>query len=220
MAIDGPAGSGKSTVAKLTAAKLNFRYLDTGAMYRVATLISVMHHIPPEAEDALVEAVKLHSISFAYEGGDLRALLDETDVSDEIRTPALTNKVGPVCEIPGVRKLMGELQRKMGEKGGVVLEGRDIGTVIFPGAEVKIYLDADPEERARRRFKELQQRGVKVDYYSVLNDLLERDQRDKNRPVAPLRKAGDALIIDTTEMSVEEVVNEIVSQAQKYLERH
>lgn len=220
IAIDGPAGSGKSTAAKLAAEKLNFRYLDTGAMYRVATLISVMHNIPPEAEDDLVEAVKSHSISFIYEGGDSRALLDGTDVSDEIRTPALTKKVGPVCEIPGVRKLMGELQKKMGENGGVVLEGRDIGTVVFPDAEVKIYLEADPRERARRRYEELRRKGADADFDSVLNDLLKRDQRDKARPAAPLMKAADALTIDTTDMSIDEVVKEIVAQARKYPEAH
>ena len=188
-------------------------------MYRVAALISMRHNIHPSEEKALVEAVQTHHISFAYEDGESIVLLDDEDVSLAIRTPELTKMVGPVCEIPGIRKIMGALQRKMGEDGGVVLEGRDIGTVVFPDAEVKIYLDAVQDERARRRCRELQRRGMKTNFDGVLKDIIRRDERDMNRPTAPLKKAHDAVIIDTTSLRIEEVVEKVVELAVKYQEK-
>ncbi len=210
VAIDGPAGSGKSVVSRLTAQALNYRYVDTGAMYRAATLVSMRSGIPPEREAELVRELNRHQMEFDYRDGFSRVILDGEDVSNDIRSPELTRLIGPVCELDGVRRLLGELQRDMGRDGAVVLEGRDIGTVIFPDAEVKIYLDAAPEVRAERRWNELLNKGIEVDYDEVLADIHRRDERDMSRSVAPLQKAKDAIQIDTTDMSIEEVVNEIV----------
>jgi cytidylate kinase len=213
--IDGPAGSGKSTVAKLVAKRLHLRYIDTGAMYRVATLISLKENIAPEKEYSLVEAVKAHQISFFNEGEVLKVLIDGEEVSDEIRTPELTRLIGPVCELPGIRRLLKEWQQKMGENGGVVAEGRDMGTVIFPQAEVKIYLTASLKERARRRWKELKEKGIDIDYQLVYQEISQRDERDIKRNEAPLKKADDAILIDTTNLSIDEVVEKVLVRVKK-----
>ena len=220
VAIDGPAGSGKSTAAKLAAKKLGYRYLDTGAMYRTATLISMQSGISPAEEDKLVREVKAHEMFFEDHNGLSRVILDGKDVSEDIRLPELTRLIGPVCEVPGIRRIMGGIQRKMGEQGGVVLEGRDISTVIFPDAEVKIYLDAAPEVRTRRRMKELNGKGVQADFDDVLKDIIARDERDMNREAAPLKKAEDAVEIDTSEMTVDEVVDIVIGLVNKYVSEY
>ncbi len=220
MAIDGPAGSGKSTAAKLAAKKLGYRYLDTGAMYRTATLISMQSGISPDDEDKLVREVEGHEMLFDYAGGVSRVLLDGQDVSEEIRLPELTRLIGPVCELPGIRRIMGGIQRKMGENGGVVLEGRDISTVIFPDAEVKVYLDAAPEVRTRRRMQELNGRGVTANFDEVLKDLIARDKRDMTRGVAPLKKAQDAIEIDTSDLSISEVVDKVIGLVENYVRKY
>ena len=220
MAIDGPAGSGKSTVAKLAAKKLGYRYLDTGAMYRTATLISMQSGISPAEEDKLVREVEAHEMLFEDADGRSRVILDGKDVSEDIRLPELTRLIGPVCEVPGIRRIMGDLQRKLGGQGGVVLEGRDISTVIFPEAEVKIYLDAAPEVRTRRRMMELNGRGVSAKFDEVLKDIVARDRRDLSREVAPLKKAEDAVEIDTSEMNIDEVVGIVIGLVDKYVSEH
>lgn len=220
VAIDGPAGSGKSTVAKLTAKKLGYRYLDTGAMYRTATLISMQSGISPENEEELVREAEAREMYFEYANGVSRVVLDGRDVSEDIRLPDLTRLIGPVCELPGIRRIMGGIQRKMGENGGVVLEGRDISTVIFPDAEVKIYLDAVPEVRTRRRMQELNGKGVTANFDDVLKDMIARDQRDITREVAPLKKAKDAVVIDTSEMNIDEVVAKVIGLVEKYVREH
>lgn len=220
VAIDGPAGSGKSTVAKLAAKKLGYRYLDTGAMYRTATLISMQSGISPAEEDKLVREVEAHEMLFEDADGRSRVILDGKDVSEDIRLPELTRLIGPVCEVPGIRRIMGDLQRKLGGQGGVVLEGRDISTVIFPEAEVKIYLDAAPEVRTRRRMMELNGRGVSAKFDEVLKDIVARDRRDLSREVAPLKKAEDAVEIDTSEMNIDEVVGIVIGLVDKYVSEH
>lgn len=218
IAIDGPAGSGKSTVAKMTARLLGYQYLDTGAMYRTATLISMKTGISPASEDELCREIAAHDMKFDYSGDVTQAFLDGENVSEQIRSPELTRLIGPVCELPGVRNILGSIQRNMGKNGGVVLEGRDIGTVIFPDAEIKIYLDAATEVRAKRRWKEQLVKGVDIDYEEVLTDLIIRDSRDMNRKFAPLRAAENAVVINTTLMKPEEVAAEIAKLAEKYME--
>ena len=186
-------------------------------MYRAATLISMRENLPPEKEDELVEEVKKHRISFSEGDSNTRVFLDDVDVSKEIRTPELTAKIGPVCELAGIRELMGQLQRKLGEKGGVVLEGRDIGSVIFPDAEVKIFLNASHEERAKRRWKEMVDKGIDITYEEVLRSIRERDERDSHRDLAPLVKADSAVEIDTTGMTLEEVVSRVVDEVKKII---
>jgi len=199
----------------MTAEKLGFRYLDTGAMYRVATLISMRSNISADEEDELVAEVQKHELQFVDRFDGTKVLLDGIDVSDELRTPELTKRIGPICELPGIRRLMGELQREMGKDGGVVLEGRDIGTVIFPDAEIKIFLMALPEERARRRWLELKNKGVKVKFNDILDDIALRDKRDSERDIAPLIKAEDAVEIDTTNLTIDEVVDAVVAEVRK-----
>jgi len=211
VAIDGPAGSGKSTVAKQTAQRLKFQYLDTGAMYRSATLISMETGISPDEPERLAHEIQTHSFQFDFRPDTCRVQLDGRDITEAIRSPELTRLIGPVCEIPQVRQFMGELQRQLGEGGGVVLEGRDIGTVIFPDAEVKIFLTASAEVRARRRWLEQKAKGMELDFQKVFEDLIQRDQRDMNRDNAPLKPAADAIIIDTGGMSIEEVVEQVIT---------
>lgn len=185
-------------------------------MYRIAALISLKEGIESEDEDRLVEAVMAHEIYFEESGGKAKILLDGDDVSADIRTPELTRKVGPVCELPKIRALMGDLQRKMGLKGGVVLEGRDIGTVIFPEAEIKIFLNASPRVRAQRRWREMVEKGFDADLENVLNDINERDRRDSLRELAPLKKADDAVEIDTSDMTIEQVVMRAAAEVEKF----
>jgi cytidylate kinase len=219
VAIDGPASSGKSTVAKLVAKRLGFRYLDTGAMYRVATLISMHSGISPMQEEVLLAEVKSRNIRFEFGIDSSEVFLDEQNVTSAIRSPELTALIGPVCEIPCIRQYLGDLQRKMGEDGGVVLEGRDISTVVIPDAEVKIYLDASLEIRAHRRWLEEKARGWQSDYNETLRQVINRDRRDSNRLVAPLRKADDAVVIDTTDLTIEEVTSKVVDIVNKYREK-
>ena len=199
----------------MVAKRLNFKYLDTGAMYRVATLISMRHNIPPEEENLLVQEVKKHRITFDEVNTVTKVFLNGADVSEEIRTPELTAKIGPICELAGIRDLMGKLQRELGENGGVVLEGRDIGTVIFPDAEVKIFLNATPEERAKRRWKEMIDRRIKIELEEVLQNIKKRDERDSQRDLAPLMKAEDAIEIDTTGLTLEQVITKVVEQVNR-----
>jgi len=211
IAIDGPAGSGKSTVAKGVARRLKALYIDTGAMYRALTLKAIKEAIDFNNEEALSRLAAAVDIQLKMRGDFLQVMLDGEDVSKAIRKQALTEKVRFVAGIAGVRKEMVKLQRRLARasKSGAVLEGRDIGTVVFPDAEYKFYLDAHPEERAKRRHKELKQMGQKVSLKSLARDIKIRDRGDMTRNVAPLVKAQDATYIDTTDLSVKEVVEEI-----------
>ncbi|MCM8790854.1 MAG: (d)CMP kinase [Candidatus Omnitrophica bacterium] len=211
VAIDGPAGSGKSTVSKLVAKSLGLLYIDTGAMYRALTLKALRSGIDLDDADAVTALARSTRIDLKEEGGSLRVYLDGEDVSLDIRTPELTNKVKHVARIPSVRAEMVKQQRAIGERSGAVLEGRDIGTVVFPDAKFKFYLDADVEERARRRYKELVEANQKVEFEDIKKDVLLRDESDMKRDVGALKKAADAIFVDTTHLSVEEVVNRLLS---------
>jgi CMP/dCMP kinase len=216
IAIDGPVGAGKSTVAKLVARKLGYLYVDTGAMYRAVALKAL--RLGMDINDPIVMAMLAEAtdIQLQQQGdGSVRVFLDGEDVTEAIRTPEVSEASSIVSAHEGVRKVLAERQKAMAELGGVVMEGRDIQTVIVPDAEVKIFLTASLEERAKRRWLELQQKGISVSYEEVLQEVKERDERDKTRAIAPLRKAPDAVEIDTTGMTPEEVAEKIVKLARK-----
>lgn len=211
IAIDGPAGSGKSTVSKETAKRLGLLYIDTGAMYRALTLKAIREKIDLKDESSLVSLAGSTKIDLEEADGRLKVFLDGEDVAHLIRTPELTGKVKYIARVPGVRREMVKLQRAIGERHGAVLEGRDIGTVVFPDADYKFYLDADVEERTRRRHKELIKLGQKVTLDEIKKDVVERDESDMKRSVGALKKAKDAVLIDTTALSVGKVVKKILS---------
>ncbi|MBN1913530.1 MAG: (d)CMP kinase [Candidatus Omnitrophica bacterium] len=210
IAIDGPAGAGKSTVAKRLARRLGFLYVDTGAMYRAVTLKAIENSVNIEDEAALIKMAKETNIDLT-DGpeGSLTVFLDERDVSLDIREPRITKFVSDVAKIKGVREVMVGLQRKLGSQKDSVLEGRDIGTVVFPEADKKFFLDARFEERTQRRYKELAQYKKDVTEGEVAQDLSNRDNIDSTRKCSPLKKAEDAIYIDTTDMAIEEVVDRL-----------
>ena len=210
VAIDGPVGSGKSTVAKLAARALGYRHIDTGAMYRAVALLALRREVRLDDVQRLGELARSAKMSFKVRGGEQRLHVDCEDVEDQIRTPEVSRASSLVSAVPEVRWALVEHQRTMAQGGGVVMEGRDIGTVVLPDAEVKVFLTASAEERARRRLLQLQGQGIGASYEDVLADLLRRDEQDSNRSVAPLRVAPDAVVIDTGNLSLEEVVRRVV----------
>lgn len=212
VAIDGPAGAGKSTVAKRLAKELGYTYMDTGAMYRAFAWRVMEEGIDLRDEKELKSILKETRIELTEHNGHLRVFLNGLDVTDRIRTAELSQLASKVSAIKIVRERMVELQRAMGSQGGVVAEGRDIGTVVFPDAEVKIYLDASAQERARRRFEELKNQGKQVTLEETLGEIEERDWRDKERDVAPLCKAEDAIVIDSTHFGVDGVLEKIMQE--------
>jgi cytidylate kinase len=209
VAIDGPAGAGKSTVAKAVAKRLGYRYMDTGAMYRALAWKVMRHGADPEDESALGRILESTVVDL---GTDHTVMLDGADVSGAIRTPEVGQVASRVSGMKIVRQRMADLQRSMGRSGCIVAEGRDMGTVVFPEAEVKVYLDASPETRARRRFNELAGQGSTLTLEQTLADVMRRDRRDKERTVAPLRKADDAVFIDSTALPVAAVVDRILEE--------
>jgi len=204
IAIDGPAASGKSTTAQLLAKKLGYLYIDTGAMYRACALKAKKMGIDINDEESIRNLLDFIDIRIENDNSKNRILLDGEDVSEDIRADDISSLASAISAIPAVRYKMVELQRKMGEKGSVILDGRDIGTFVFPDAEVKFFLTASPEIRAKRRWLELQQKGIDKDFSEVLADLVKRDNNDSQRALAPLKKAEDAIEIDTSNMTIEE----------------
>jgi cytidylate kinase len=211
IAVDGPAGSGKSTVAKLIAQRLNYLYVDTGAMYRALTLKALKVKADLEDEDGLGRLAKKTDIRLKHSDGSLKVYLDGEDVTAAIRTPEVTNSVRYIARAKPVRAHMVILQRDLGKDGGVVLEGRDIGTVVFPDADKKFYLDASFEVRVGRRYQELKEAHPGITEAEVRDDLKRRDESDINRSLAPLKKADDAISIDTTDLTIEGVVDKVLS---------
>ena len=213
IAVDGPAGAGKSTVAKLLAKKLAFMYIDTGAMYRALTLKALENDIKIKDSKAVIALAKTTKIELIpTTEGPVKVLLDDVDVSLAIRNPLVTKSVSDVAKIPGVRKIMVILQKKLGESKDCVLDGRDIGTVVFPKAEKKFFIDADFKERVNRRYKELINLKIEgVSCQEVAKDLKNRDTIDSTRKVAPLKKAQDAIYLDTTDFTIEQVVEKMLS---------
>ncbi|WP_430608044.1 cytidylate kinase [Enterococcus sp. AZ170] len=209
IAIDGPASSGKSTVAKILAKKLGYIYCDTGAMYRALTYLAITKNIDFEDEKALVDLCLEHRISFEQTEKEQLVFIDGAQVTEAIRQPDVTNAVSIVAKHGAVRAKMVELQQMIGRAGGVVMDGRDIGTAVLPDAEVKIFLVASVIERAQRRYKENQEKGISTDFETLKKEIEQRDYLDSTRKVSPLKQAVDAIKIDTTGMGIEEVVKAI-----------
>ena len=205
IAIDGPSGAGKSTLGRRLARELGLLYIDTGAMYRAVALAAAREGADLSDAERVGEVARRASIRLEGDPDSLRVLLDGRDVSEEIRGEGVGNAASVVSAIPAVRREMVRRQREMGAQGGVVLDGRDIGTVVFPSADVKFFLTAVPEERARRRFDEERTRERAQSFAETLADINERDRRDSTRDDSPLRIADDAVVIDTTELSIDEV---------------
>jgi CMP/dCMP kinase len=210
VAIDGPAGSGKSTVSKMMAKRLGLLYIDTGAMYRALTLKAMKTNVDLGDAEALTRLARQTKIELK-DGPKPCVFLDGEDVSEAIRTPEVTNSIKHIAKVPGVRHEMVSLQRKIGERASSVLEGRDIGTVVFPDAKYKFYLDADVKERARRRQADFVAAGKNIEMDVLIRDVKERDASDFNRTVGPLKKAGDAIVVDTTSLTIDQVVEKIAS---------
>jgi cytidylate kinase len=210
IAIDGPVASGKSSVARAVAEGLGYVYLDTGAMYRAVGLLAAEAGVPADDEDAVVEVARRAGLRFQPDG---RLYADGRDVTDLIRTLEAGAAASMVSAVPGVRRLLVEQQRALAGDTDIVMEGRDIGTNVFPGAELKVFLTARPEVRAARRAAELRGRGADVDEDEVLRQLIERDERDSTRLTAPLRKADDAIELDTSGLSLDEVVDAVLALA-------
>lgn len=216
IAIDGPAGAGKSTVARTIAQKLGFLYVDTGAMYRALTLKALERKIEEKDTAALIEMARSTSIDLINEqDGSLKIFLDGRDVTSPIRQPHITKLVSDIAKIKGVREIMLGWQRKLGQQKDSVLDGRDIGTVVFPDADKKFYIDAEFSVRVRRRYKELKELNQDVTLEDIEKDLRNRDNIDSTREFAPLKKADDAIYVDTTNMTIEGVVNRILEEIQK-----
>lgn len=209
IAIDGPAGAGKTTIAREIARRLGYKYVDTGAMYRAVAWKSIEMDVSLSDEDAIVVMAGDMDIDFA-EGDGSRILVDGTDVSKSIRTPAVTSLSSPVSAISGVRKHLVAQQRRLAGNGGVVMEGRDIGSVVLPEADLKVFLTASIEERASRRYAEMQASGMQVDIERLKQDIAERDHRDSTRTDSPLCKANGAVEIDTDALSIEQVIDIII----------
>jgi len=217
VAIDGPAASGKSTTARLVAERLDFLYLDTGAMYRAVTWKAVERGLDLDDAIALGELVGDTALTLEPDGQGARVLVDGQDVTDRIRTPEISRGVSAVASVPAVRTRMVELQRAAARSRRCVMEGRDIGTVVFPDAPVKIFLEASLEERARRRRDELAARGVSQSLEELRREILERDRLDSERDESPLRRAPDAIPIDTTGLTIDEQVAEVVRVVERAL---
>ncbi len=211
IAIDGPAGAGKSTVAKKVASELGIRYLDTGALYRALAFFLDRLSIPAEESEVLSKALSHVAVDIC----DSKVLLNDEDVSSFIRTPKVDKIASLYSALPTVREKLLSLQREQALKGGLVADGRDMGTVVFPYAPVKIFLTARAEVRAKRRFDELTERGLKVDYSKILEEIKQRDEADAHRDIAPLKQAADAVLVDSSEKTIDEVVEEIVTTARR-----
>lgn len=210
IAIDGPSGSGKSTVAKLLAMKLGYTYIDTGAMYRAVALQAKRENVDINSGVALSSLCDRVKIEFLPDNGGLRTILNGEDVSEEIRTPEMSMAASDISARKEVRQSLLSLQRRMGENGGVVLEGRDVGTVIFPNAEAKFFLDASLEERGKRRYKELAAKGINVTLEQTIEDVKKRDINDSSRDIAPLKMADDSILVDSTNVGIKEVVEKMI----------
>lgn len=213
--IDGPAGVGKSTVSRMVAAATGFAYLDTGAMYRAVGFYLKRCGVDLEDQEDIEKSLKnmdLELIAAVDEQSDVGVLVNGEEIGAAIRTPEMAMLASRVSAIPVVRKILTEIQRGYGQKGRIVAEGRDTGTVVFPDAAHKFFLDATPRERAKRRVEQLRRTGVSADFSEILALTVERDKNDRNRSIAPLKQAEDALLIDTTEISIEEVVVRILRE--------
>ncbi|MEZ7605201.1 (d)CMP kinase [Streptococcus sp. 27098_8_113] len=220
IAIDGPASSGKSTVAKIIAKDFNYTYLDTGAMYRAATYLALRNHLTENDADKIVTLLETYSVSFGRsESGEQLVFVGDVDVTHPIRDNEVTNNVSWVSAIPEVREKLVHLQQLIAAQGGIVMDGRDIGTVVLPDAELKIFLVASVEERAERRYKENLEKGIPADLETLKKEIAERDYKDSHREVSPLKPAADSIHFDTTGIGIAEVVKFIEEKAKKIIDK-
>lgn len=210
IAVDGPAGSGKGTITKLVAEELNLIYIDTGALYRCITLYMIRNKIELEDIEKIQDMLKNINIEFKKEENSDKVYLNGEDVSTQIRQKEVNEFIPQVSNIVVIRENITNLSRKMADGKNVIMEGRDIGTNVFPNAKIKIYLDATPEERAKRRLKQNEEKGIKISYEDILENIKLRDNNDKTRKISPLKQAEDAIYIDSTNMTIEEVTKKIV----------
>lgn len=210
IAIDGPAGAGKSTIARKVAEKLSFIYVDTGAMYRSMALYFIRHDIAAQDEEKIAAACPDIDVSIVYQDGEQQVILNGENVNGLIRTEQVSMMTSDTSKYSVVREKLLSLQRGLAEKENVIMDGRDIGTCVLPNADVKIYLTASAAERARRRYKEQTERGVDCDIKEIERDIIARDEQDMNREVAPLRQAEDAVLVDSSDMTIDQVVDEII----------
>ena len=209
IAIDGPAGAGKSTIAKRLAKKLGFIYVDTGAMYRAMEYYFLQHNIDAKDENAIAAACPDVDVTITYENGEQQVLLNGENVNGVIRNEEVGNMASSTSVYPVVRKKLVELQRQLAKSADVIMDGRDIGTCVLPDAQVKIYLTASSATRAKRRYDELTEKGVSCDLAEIEKDIIDRDYRDMHRETSPLRQAEDAVLVDSSEMNIDEVVDAI-----------
>ncbi|MDD5993852.1 MAG: (d)CMP kinase [Eubacterium sp.] len=215
IAIDGPAGAGKSSIAKLVAQKLSFVYFDTGAMYRTIALYALEHQINPAREEDVVAVLDKIQITLSHEDGEQEIFLNGTNVSKDIRREEVGKNASTVAKYAAVRQKLVSLQQEIAADMDVIMDGRDIGTVVLPNAEVKIYLTASANVRAKRRYKELQEKGESCDLTQIEKDIIARDEQDMNREISPLRQAEDAVLVDSSDMTIEEVVNCLIDIIKK-----
>lgn len=210
IAIDGPAGAGKSTIAKLVAKEKGYIYVDTGAMYRGLAIHFLKKGIQPDEKEKIIDACKDVEVSIGYEDGAQQIYLNGENITAMLREEVVGNMASISSAVPEVRAKLLDLQRNLAKEKDVVMDGRDIGTHVLPNADVKIYLTASVECRANRRFKELTEKGIACDYDEIAKDIQDRDRRDMNREIAPLKKADDAVLVDSSAMTIEEVVKAII----------
>ncbi len=211
VAIDGPAGAGKSSIARAAAKKLGFIYVDTGALYRAVGVYGLRNGIDNKNAEAVAGMLPHISVELKFRDGVQHVYLNGEDVSEEIRTPPASMAASDVSAVPAVRQFLFDLQRDIAAKNDCIMDGRDIGTVVLPNAQVKIFLTASPEARAMRRYKELQEKGAKDTYEDVLADLLQRDYNDSHRAVAPLKPAEDSITVDNSGLSLEDSIEQVLS---------
>ncbi len=217
IAIDGPAGAGKSSIAKAVSKALGFIYVDTGALYRTVGLAVLRAGIAPEDTEKVAALLPDITVDLAFENGTQKVLLNGEDVSEAIRTPQISEYASKTSAIPAVRNFLFDLQQKIAATHNVLMDGRDIGTVVLPDAQLKVFLTASPEVRAMRRYKELTEKGQNVSYDNILAEVKERDYRDTHREIAPLKPAEDAVLLDTSDMSFEEVAATLTQLAKETL---
>ena len=216
IAIDGPASSGKSTVAKIIAKEFGYTYLDTGAMYRAATYIALKHQLNEDNVEQLLGLLEQHPISFGRsEAGEQLVFVGDVDITHPIRENEVTNRVSTIASIPVIREKLVALQQEIAQKGGIVMDGRDIGTVVLPQAELKVFLVASVDERAKRRYKENMAKGIETNLEKLKEEIAARDYKDSHRETSPLKQAEDAIYLDTTGLTIEEVVDKIKEEAKK-----
>lgn len=215
VAIDGPASAGKSTVAKIIAKNMGYIYLDTGAMYRACTLVANQNHLAYDDQSGILKALNNNIISFKNINDDQRVYINDKDVSFDIRTPEITANVSQVSALSEIRKKMVEIQRKIAGENNIIMDGRDIGTTVLPDADVKIFLIASAASRAKRRYLDFKEKGINQNLTDIEKDIADRDYKDMHRQISPLRKAEDAYQVDTTDMSIDQVVNKLTQIIKK-----